>query len=171
MENGACSLSHWMQFLMNCSSICCFHKLRFTRNRLRWCGPHGTFSSWQKTFPCVGSSWTAVSLRTQPPAPPGTLPWDTKGQSALPWYSVEESVLQPSSQFFTDLCVCGAVSITFFSLFSHKATRYIVPFFKPDLTEVPLALLIGSALASSRSLLETSGAGSDLNGAAAGLCS
>jgi len=66
-----------------------------------------------------------------------------------------------SHSFFADPGVCRAVSLTFFLLLSPTAAaQHFLPFLKCIFTEAPSLSLMGSALASSGSILELAGTGS-----------
>ena len=84
-----------------------------------------------------------------------------------PWSSPQaavESLLQHLKDlvlsFLTDLGVCRAVSFTFSHSSLTAAVQHFSPFLKYVVTEVLLTSLIGSNLASGRSILDLAGAGS-----------
>jgi len=98
-------------------------------------------------------------------------PWTAGGQPASPWSSSRaagECLLQclerlPPS-FFTDLGVCRVISLKYFhSSVSTDVPQHVFPLLKYVIPEA-LPSLIGSALASSWSVLELAGTGSVRHG-------
>lgn len=155
------------------------------RNRLLHNGSPTGLSSWQKVCSCMGSvpqacssvgfPWAAVSFRPFPPAvtwdPPWAvflrryllsmvlygLLWDNLLHHGLP-HRIQgnlRSGIWNISSSFADLGVCRAVFFTVLS--SHTAVvQWISAYHKYIITGLLLALLMGSALSSSRSILAMS---------------
>ncbi|KAK4822389.1 hypothetical protein QYF61_014159 [Mycteria americana] len=180
------SPSHGLQFFMNCSSVGPFHGVQSFRNRLEQ-SCQQTCSSvvsslHVSTGPARSLLQRGLSKGSQPPLGHihllqhgvlyglqvdicSTVDLHAGGQPASPWSSPRaagESLLRrwstSSPSFFTGLGVCGVVSFTY----SHSSLWLQLPSFFPPLlkyviTEVLPPSLMGLALASSRSALETAG--------------
>ncbi|KAK4810648.1 hypothetical protein QYF61_007385 [Mycteria americana] len=157
--------SHGLQFFMNCSSVGSFHRVQSFRNGLLQCGlsmgsqlpsghihllRHGVLYGLQED---ICSTVDLHGLQGDS-LPHHGLHHELQGNLCPGAWSTS------SSSFFTDLGVCRVVSLTYsHSSFPAAVVQQFLPLLKYVITEALPPSLMGSALASSGSVLEPAGIG------------